>query len=118
MTAHDMMASAAVLGPQIDDIYAARQRIADVAPRTPLERSQWLTSLTGHDVYLKLECWQRTRSFKIRGAYNAIASLDKAARARGLVTASAGNHGQAVALAAREVGAHATIFVPANAPEV
>ncbi len=106
-----------VAGPTLKDIYAARRRIAAVARRTPLDRSLWLTELTGHDVYLKLECWQRTRSFKMRGAYNAIASLDPAARARGLVTASAGNHGQAVALAAREVGARATIFVPSNAPE-
>jgi threonine dehydratase len=66
---------------------------------------------------MKLEAWQRTRSFKLRGAYTAISSLDPEHRARGLVTASAGNHGQAVALAAREVGARATIYVPSNAPE-
>jgi threonine dehydratase len=88
-----------------------------VARRTPLERSIWLSDLAGHDVYMKLEAWQRTRSFKMRGAYNAVASLDPEQRARGLVTASAGNHGQAVALAAREVGARATIYVPQNAPE-
>lgn len=105
------------IGPSLRDIYAARKRITPIARRTPLDRSLWLTELTGHDVYLKLECWQRTKSFKMRGAYNAIASLDPEARARGLVTASAGNHGQAVALAAREVGAKAIIFVPSNAPE-
>ena len=109
--------TALTVGPTLQDIYAARRRIAAVARRTPLDRSLWLTELTGHDVYLKLECWQRTRSFKMRGAYNAIASLSADARAKGLVTASAGNHGQAVALAAREVGAHATIFVPKTAPE-
>jgi threonine dehydratase len=65
----------------------------------------------------KLECWQRTGSFKIRGAANAVAMLSPADRTRGLVTASAGNHGQAVALAGREFGAHVTIFVPATAPE-
>src|SRR5688572_81918 len=101
----------------LQDIFLARKRIATIERRTPLDRSLWLTELTGHDVYLKLECWQRTRSFKMRGAYNAISSLDSAARASGLVTASAGNHGQAVALAAREVGARATIFVPSTAPE-
>jgi threonine dehydratase len=114
----DGVTAASALGPTVDDIYAARQRIAGVARRTPLEQSPWLTSLTGHDVYLKLECWQRTRSFKMRGAYNAIAALSQDARARGLVTASAGNHGQAVALTAREMGARAIIFVPANAPEM
>jgi threonine dehydratase len=105
------------LGPTLTEIYQARNRIMGVARRTPLDRSLWLSEKVGHEVHLKLESWQRTRSFKMRGAYNAIASLDEAARARGLVTASAGNHGQAVALAAREVGAKATIFVPSTAPE-
>ena len=105
------------LGPTLSEIYEARRRIMGVARRTPLDRSLWLTELAGHDVYMKLEAWQRTRSFKMRGAYNAISSLDPEHRARGLVTASAGNHGQAVALAAREVGARATIYVPKNAPE-
>ncbi|MBI4543997.1 MAG: pyridoxal-phosphate dependent enzyme [Gemmatimonadetes bacterium] len=103
-------------GPGLREIYDARRRIAGVARRTPLDRSCWLSQRAGSDVYLKLECWQRTRSFKIRGAYNAIASLDRAARARGLVAASAGNHGQGVALAARQLGARATIFVPESAP--
>lgn len=105
------------LGPTLSEIYQARRRIMGVARRTPLDRSLWLTELAGHDVYMKLEAWQRTRSFKMRGAYNAVSSLDPEHRARGLVTASAGNHGQAVALAAREVGARATIYVPSNAPE-
>lgn len=101
----------------LQDIFAARKRIAPVARRTPLERSIWLTELTGHDVYLKLECWQRTRSFKMRGAYNALASLGPDVLSKGLVTASAGNHGQAVALAARDLGARATIFLPRTAPQ-
>ena len=101
----------------LQDILAARDRIGGVARRTPLEHSVWLSELCGHDVYLKLECWQRTRSFKMRGAHNAVSSLGADTRARGLVTASAGNHGQAVALAAREAGARATIFVPSNAPQ-
>src|SRR5687767_10129187 len=105
------------LGPTLSEIYQARRRIMATARRTPLDRSLLLTELTGHDVYMKLECWQRTRSFKMRGAFNAVSSLDPDLRARGLVTASAGNHGQAVALAAREVGARATIYVPNNAPE-
>jgi threonine dehydratase len=105
------------LGPTLSEIYQARRRVMGVARRTPLDRSLLLTELSGYDVYMKLECWQRTRSFKMRGAFNAVSSLDPEQRARGLVTASAGNHGQAVALAAREVGARATIYVPANAPE-
>ena len=105
------------LGPTLSEIYQARRRIMGVARHTPLERSPVLAEVAGQDVHLKLEAWQRTRSFKLRGAYNAIASLDPGARARGLVTASAGNHGLAVALAAREVGARATIYVPRDAPE-
>lgn len=104
--------------PELDEIYLARRRIAGHAYRTPLARSDWLSTLAGCDIYLKLECWQRTRSFKIRGAFNAVASLSSAERARGLVAASAGNHGQGVALAGRELGAGATIFVPDSAPEM
>lgn len=102
--------------PTLQDIYRARQRIATVAYATPLERSDWLSELAGVDVRLKLECWQRTRSFKVRGAFNAVRALPSEARARGLVAASAGNHGQGVALAAREAGTRATIFVPELAP--
>jgi len=104
-------------GPSVRDILAARRRIAEVAYTTPLEHSPVLSERAGAPVHLKLECWQRTRSFKIRGAYNAVAALPAAARERGLITASAGNHGQAVALAARELGARALIYVPDTAPE-
>jgi threonine dehydratase len=102
--------------PELDEIYLARRRIAGCAYRTPLARSDWLSTLAGADIYLKLECWQRTRSFKVRGAFNAVAALPAAERARGLVAASAGNHGQGVALAGRELGARSTIFVPDSAP--
>jgi threonine dehydratase len=102
--------------PELNEIYRARRRIAGRAYRTPLARSDWLSSLAGSDIYLKLECWQRTRSFKVRGAFNAVAALPAPERARGLVAASAGNHGQGVALAGRELGARATIFVPDSAP--
>jgi threonine dehydratase len=98
-------------------VRAARGRIGSLAYCTPLQRSEHLSEVAGTAVWLKLECWQRTGSFKIRGAANAVALLDAAQRSRGLVTASAGNHGQAVALAARELGVRATIFVPATAPE-
>jgi threonine dehydratase len=102
--------------PTLQDVRAARRRIAVLARDTPLERSERLGRAAGAEVLLKLECWQRTRSFKIRGACNAVALLGQRERGRGVVTASAGNHGQAVALAAREFGAQATVFVPATAP--
>jgi threonine dehydratase len=105
-----------VLGPEYDAIVSARARIAGAVRRTPLERSSWLSAQAACDVLLKLECWQPTRSFKVRGAANALALQADAARACGVVTASAGNHGQAVARAAAAIGAPATVFVPADAP--
>lgn len=108
--------SAAVL-PDAGALAEARARLGGVIRHTPLEPSPWLTQETGVAVHLKLECWQLTHSFKLRGALNAIGALDDAARSRGLVTASAGNHGLAVAHAARLHDARATIFVPANAPQ-
>lgn len=99
------------------DVVAARDRIrGDVWP-TPAERSGWLSEIAGTDVYLKFECWQRTGSFKVRGAFNAVSVLDRSRRAKGIVTASAGNHGQAVALAASRSGIRCRVFVPADAPE-
>jgi threonine dehydratase len=103
--------------PALADVLAAARRLRGVALRTPLERSAWLSGIAGTDVYLKLETQQRTGSFKLRGAYNAVASLSAEARARGLVTASAGNHGQGVALAASLAGARATVFVPSVTPD-
>ena len=111
-----MTAPAALAAPTLDDVRAAARRLERVARRTPLERSDALSELAGGDVWLKLEGMQRTGSFKLRGAYNLVASLAPEARARGLVTASAGNHGAGVALAGRLVGARATVFVPASAP--
>jgi threonine dehydratase len=99
------------------DVYAAYGLIAGHVRRTPLEHSPRLSLVAGASVYLKLECWQATRSFKVRGAFHAIATLSEAARNRGLVAASAGNHGQAVALAAHTFGIPATIFLPASAPQ-
>ena len=103
-------------GPSRAELDAARHRIRGAAHHTPLEHSAWLSGHAGVPVYLKLECWQRTRSFKLRGAYNAVATLDPETRARGLVTASAGNHGLALAEAGRLLGAPTTIFVPESAP--
>jgi threonine dehydratase len=103
--------------PTAADIEAARERIAGQVWQTPAERSGWLSAVTGTDVHLKFECWQRTGSFKVRGAFNAVAEIERQRRAGGIVTASAGNHGQAVALAASRAGIRCRVFVPAAAPE-
>jgi threonine dehydratase len=103
-------------GPTLADVEAARSRLAGVARVTPVYSSETLGRRTGRPVFLKAENLQRTGSFKIRGAVNKIASLSAAERAAGVVAASAGNHGQAVAWAAREAGIAATIFMPEDAP--
>jgi threonine dehydratase len=102
--------------PGSAEIEAARARLAGVARVTPVFRSETFSRLTGREVVLKAENLQRTGSFKIRGAFNKISTLREAERATGVVAASAGNHGQAVAWAAREAGIAATIYVPADAP--
>jgi threonine dehydratase len=102
--------------PELPDIEAARDRLRDVARVTPVYRSETLSRSIGREVQLKAENLQRTGSFKVRGAYDCISSLSEAERAVGVVAASAGNHGQAVAWAAREVGARARIFMPQDAP--
>jgi threonine dehydratase len=99
--------------PTVLDILSARYRIRGHVDRTPLRRSAWLTSATGMPVALKLESIQRTGSFKIRGAFNALARL---AAGTHVITASAGNHGRAVAHAARALGMRVTVFAPADAP--
>src|ERR1700761_7775852 len=101
---------------QADDIVAARELLLDVISPTPMLYSRVLSEQVGGPVYLKCENLQRTGSFKVRGAYTRIARLSDAERGRGVVTASAGNHAQGVALAARELGAKATVFMPETAP--
>ena len=101
--------------PELADIEAARARLDGVARVTPVYRSETLSRACGSEVRLKAENLQRTGSFKVRGAYNRISSLGPEQRAAGVVAASAGNHGQAVAWAAREVGASARIFMPQDA---
>jgi len=102
--------------PTLADIEAARKRLAGVARETPLYPTETFSRLTSRQVFLKAENLQRTGSFKIRGAYNTIATLGPEERGAGVVAASAGNHGQAVAWAAREAGIPATIFMPQDAP--
>jgi threonine dehydratase len=98
------------------EIARARERLDGIARVTPVYGSETLSRLAGCPVHLKAENLQRTGSFKIRGAVNKLATLGEAERAAGVVAASAGNHAQAVAWAAREVGIRATIFVPQDAP--
>jgi threonine dehydratase len=96
----------------IDDVRAAAERIAPLAHRTPLLRSRTLDARVGAPVALKAENLQRAGAFKFRGACNAVASL----RPDGVCSVSSGNHAQALALAAREHGTHATILMPRDAP--
>src|SRR5205823_8065580 len=103
-------------GPTLTEIEAARRGLEGIARVTPVYGSETLSRLVGRNVYLKAENLQRTGSFKIRGAVNKIATLSKGERRAGVVAASAGNHGQAVAWAAREAGTKATVFMPQDAP--
>ena len=102
--------------PTLSEIEAARSRIAGIAQLTPVYPSETFSRRCGRPVHLKAENLQRTGAFKIRGAVNTIASLSAAERAAGVIAASAGNHGQAVAWAAREAGIAATIFMPQDSP--
>ena len=108
--------SATATAPGLPEIERARERLHGVARVTPVYPSETFSRLAGRDVLLKAENLQRTGSFKIRGAYNVLSTLPAERRAAGVVAASAGNHGQAVAWAAREVGAKARIFMPQDAP--
>ncbi|SDQ33675.1 threonine dehydratase [Curtobacterium sp. UNCCL20] len=107
-----MTDSTATLIPTLDDIEKARETIAGVARVTPMETSEFLAEMLGSPVHLKCENLQRTGAYKVRGAYNRLSTLDAEQRAAGVVAASAGNHAQGVALAARELGIPATIFTP------
>jgi threonine dehydratase len=102
------------------DIHRARQRTAATVRRTPLVRSDWLSEVSGDDVHLKLESLQVTGSFKARGALNAVLALVERHRAGTplprLVTASAGNHGRALAWAAAHAGMRPVVFTPRAAP--
>jgi threo-3-hydroxy-L-aspartate ammonia-lyase len=101
---------------ELDDVRRAAARLDGVAHRTPVVTSRTLDERTGAQVRLKPENLQRAGAFKFRGAYNAVASLDPADRARGVVTASSGNHAQALTLAAALHDIPATILMPEDAP--
>jgi threonine dehydratase len=110
----DVTAEPALVG--IDDVRRAAAVLRGVAVRTPLLPSDALTVQCGAPVWFKPEQLQRGGAFKFRGAYTFLASLSEADRARGVVTGSSGNHGQAVALAAQMFGVQATIVMPTTAP--
>ncbi|MCA9833565.1 MAG: threonine ammonia-lyase IlvA [Thermomicrobiales bacterium] len=98
------------------DIDAAAERLRGIAIQTPLHISQRLSDATGAQVWLKREDLQPVRSYKIRGAYNLISQLSDEERARGVICASAGNHGQGVALACAMLGVRGKIYVPSTTP--
>jgi len=100
----------------VDDVLAAQDLLSEIIRPTPLEFSQALSDRVGGDVHLKCENLQRAGSFKIRGAYTRMSRLSDAEKARGVVAASAGNHAQGVALAAKLLGIRSTVFMPLGAP--
>ncbi len=99
----------------VTDVQAARQRLQPYLAPTPLYEATSLSQAAGRPVYAKLESLQPTGSFKVRGAFHYLLTMDEAARRRGVVTASAGNHGLGVALAGQRLGARADIFLGADA---
>jgi threonine dehydratase len=102
----------------LQTIRDARKAIAPFVKSTPLVRSQFLSNLCGGDVFLKLENLQITNSFKIRGAFNKLLHLSLEEKTKGIITASAGNHGQAVAFAAQKLSYPAKIVAPKTTPKI
>lgn len=101
--------------PTLADFERALATVRNVATQTPVLHSKYLSTVAGVDVELKCENLQRTGAYKIRGAYNRLSQLTPAERKKGVVAASAGNHAQGVALAAKKLGIKATIFMPVGA---
>ena len=104
------------LFPDLDNIYLAAERLQGIATHTPLQENLNLSDRYQASIFLKREDLQVVRSYKIRGAYNKMASLPTEALAKGVVCASAGNHAQGVAYACRKMGVHGTIFMPTTTP--
>ena len=98
--------------PTLNDVYVARERIAPHMPRTPLLRHPLLDEATGLTIWVKHENHNPTCAFKVRGGLNLVGAMTPEERARGIVTASTGNHGQSIALASRIHGVKCTVFVP------
>ncbi|HEX2048127.1 MAG TPA: threonine ammonia-lyase IlvA [Acidimicrobiales bacterium] len=110
------MAPSVGLAVSGDDVRTAADRLREVALRSPLTPNERLSERIGAEVWLKREDLQPVRSYKLRGAYNFIASLDQAARANGVVCASAGNHGQGVAYTCRRLGVPCRVVLPRTTP--
>lgn len=103
---------------RLERVEAASRRLAGTVLRTPLHRSASLSRLANNQVFLKREDLQSVKSFKIRGAYNLMSQLSDKEKSHGVVTVSAGNHGQGVALGAKKLGTEATVIMPVTTPEV
>lgn len=104
--------------PDFGDVEAAARTIERHILHTPLLRSIELDKVTGGEIFVKAECLQITGSFKLRGAFNRLSQLSPDEKARGVVACSSGNHGQAVAYAAKQLGMTATIVMPTDAPAI
>lgn len=102
--------------PKFSDLINAQSLLSRIVKRTPLERSKSFSVMSGADVHLKLENFQTTGSFKVRGAYYKIANLTPEESSKGVLCASAGNHAQGVAYAATSLGVKSTVFMPVFAP--
>ena len=109
------MPAPAVKAPTLAEFELAHDVVAQVAIETPVLHSNYLSQIVGQEVFLKCENLQRTGAYKLRGAYNRMSKLSAAERRKGVVAASAGNHAQGVALAAKKLGIKATIFMPVGA---
>ena len=110
-----MTGSTPVVVPQLADFESALANVRQVAIETPTLHSNFLSELVGQEVFLKCENLQRTGAYKVRGAFNRMSKLTAAERKQGVIAASAGNHSQGVALAARKLGIKATVHMPIGA---
>jgi threonine dehydratase len=111
-----MSAEGDAVSVTLEDVRDAAERIKGVAHRTPVMTSRTLNAMVGGEVFVKCENFQRVGAFKFRGAYNAVSRLSPEQLATGIAAYSSGNHAQAVALAARELGSTAVILMPADTP--
>ena len=103
---------------KLSDFYSAQKRLRSWTRRTPMEYSHTLSKMCGGEVWLKLENYQVTGSFKIRGATNKLLLLSEEEKQKGVITSSSGNHAQGIGYAAEKLGILATIIVPKNTPQV
>ena len=103
---------------ELSDVQQAHERIKDYIVKTPVMTSHTINKMTSCEVFFKCENFQKVGAFKFRGAFNTVSQLSEEERKRGVIAHSSGNHAQAVALAAKMLGVHATIVMPNNSPKV